>query len=120
MTRLALLVATVVAAALSAACGGRSSLGDPHDGQVACPVPTTFSSQSCRYSTARCLLTGVDPAGASYQLSCDGTGCSLKKNGVLTCTCSQLDWASSCPSGQPLCADWRLPFNWNTLECREE
>jgi hypothetical protein len=112
---LAPVAAACVVALFHLGCGARSSLGSGED--AACPVPATLGSQTCRLSTTRCALGGVDPLGIRYEMVCDGTSCTWKKDGRVVCDCGQLDYANTCAAGFAMCAEWRPPFNFSTLEC---
>jgi hypothetical protein len=90
-------------AALSA-CGGRVVV-DEKAGPASCELPQLaaegpFTAETC---AGRCTLGAVGEDGAPVRLACDGQRCVLFVDGAERCTCTELDFASTCANGVPLC-----------------
>ena len=97
-------VLSLCSLATLAACGGQVVVdADPPTGFCEPPrlVPDGLSTiETC---AGRCTLGAVGEDGAEVRFECDGARCVLFVDGAERCTCTELNYANSCPNGVPLC-----------------
>ncbi len=66
-------------------------------------------------TAVRCVREGRDELGVAWQSACDGTSCTLSREGEPLCTCTDLDFASTCANGIATCRHWAY-FDYSEQE----
>lgn len=82
-------------------CQGADLLTAPLNGADA-----ILTAESCSFVASQ--------GGHQHRIHCDGEVCRWYVDDVLLCTCEELDYASTCGNGVPMCAAWLQYFDFSS------
>lgn len=117
VSRLPLLL-TALSCALHLGCWASNARFEEF-GPDGCVRPSGIVSPlTVRVSPGRCVLEGRDELGVAWRSVCDGASCALTREDEPVCSCTDLDFASTC-NGIPTCQHWAY-FDFTNVETVSE
>ncbi len=87
-------------------CGARTDI-ESEAANSCGPSGAPLSPTVARVRDRGCVLEARDSAGRLWAMECALEKCRMFVDGELRCSCSDMDYVNTCPTGEPTCRGWQ-------------